>query len=228
MEGELSMEDSDEESSTSSTRRRVLKASAALSATGVVSASGFVGSAAGTNTSCSISTQCDASITFNDQVVGDGTCPAGTTPDSATVEQVVFTCDDGGWIDLHDGAVRTGPSGTYKAGYPVGMSTIFQDPGTYTNVEICLFQNCVDIPNRTECTLEWNRTEWVNDQKEAGSRSMIAMCHLDGTSPGEITHYCTHKGPEKPEDHAYLCDQDNDGDLEPITDAALITGDGDG
>lgn len=221
MEGKLSTE-ADDESSINPSRRRVLKASAALSATGVVS-SGFVGSAAGKHEPCPRSTQCNASITFNDQTVG--TCESGTVPDSVVIARCEITCPNGGWVDLHDKSTKTGPSGSYKAGYPVGMSTIFQQ-GTYTDKTICLFRNSEDVPNRTECQLNWDRCNWPSDKNASGTRSMGAMLHLDDPSPGTITHYCDHGGPATVPDHAYLCDQDGDGDLEPIQDVAAVAGNG--
>lgn len=223
MEGKLSTEDDD--SSSNPTRRRVLKASAALSATGVVG-SGFVGSASASHEPCDRSIQCNASITFNQGTVGDG-CGAGTVNDSVTIDRAEITCPNGGWIDLHDKAVRTGPSGTYKAGYPVGMSTIFQQ-GTYRDICIELFQNSEDVPNKDTCLVDWNRNEWPNNENPSACRSMGAMIHLDDTSSGSITHYCDHGGPGTVPDHAYLCDTDGDGDLEPINDVTEVCGDGTG
>lgn len=225
MEGQLSMED-DNGSSTSPTRRRVLKASAALSATGIVG-SGFVGTAIGGHTPCPRSTQCDAGIDFRSQTVGDS-CPYGTACDTVMVRSVNVTCPNGGWIDLHDKARTCGPSGCFKAGYPVGMSTMLQQ-GTHTDVCINLFYNNRDVGGKKggeSCTLEWSRCEWPSDTTPSDCREMGAMLHLDAPADGSITHYCNHEGPGTKDDHAYLCDIDGDGDLEPINDVAVVCGDG--
>lgn len=218
MEGQLSMEDDD--SSTSPTRRRVLKASAALSATGVVG-SGFVGSAAGTHSPCSTETQCDASVTFNDQTVNDS-CTYGTACDTVNVATAVVTCPNGGWLDLHDKATDTGPSGSFGAGYPVGMSTFLQQ-GTHTDVCINLFYNVDAVPEGTECQLEWNRCEWPTDSNPSGTRMMGAMLHVDEPDDKKFTHYCSHEAADKGEDHAYLCPHNG---KPPVNDTAQVIGDG--
>lgn len=223
MEGKLSMEDDD--SSSSPTRRRVLKASAALTATGIVGGSGFVGQAAAnhrTDISCSDSKQSSAAVVFSDQTVGD--CIRGTCgPDSVYIDRIELTCPNGGWVDLHDQTTRTGPSGTFKAGYPVGASTLFAQ-GTYTNVEIPLL-DCPPAPNGSAC-LEWNRCNWPNDQNPSASRSMSAMLHLEDPDDGKITHYCEHgDGVKGAPDPAYL-DHSKQGSP-PVQAFAEITGDGD-
>lgn len=226
MEGKLSKEADDDDASTSPTRRRVLKASAALSATGVVG-SGFVGQAAASdreNVECPHTVQCDGTVVFNSQEVGD--CVRGTCgPDSVTIATVVVSCESGGWVDCHDKTTKTGPSGTFKAGYPVGASTLLQQ-GTHTNVEIPLL-DCPPAPGGSAC-LEWDRCNWPNDQNPNGTRAMGAMLHLDSHSPGSITHYCDHGGGvENAEDPAYLCDRDNDGNREPVQTVRDVIGDGD-
>lgn len=226
MEGNLSMEDGD--SSTNPTRRRVLKASAALSATGVVG-SGFVGSAAAGHQPCNTAIQCDASVTFNDHTVGDNCGHGrGNAVDSATVAQAVVSCPDGGWLDLHDLTTDTGPSGSFKAGYIVGVSTWLQQ-GTHTDVCINLFENPVsdDIGAcNNSGTISWNRNEWPTDSDTTGCRSMSAMLHLDSPSNQKWDHFCKHDGPAKGDDHAYLCDANNDGNRTPVLDKAEICGDG--
>lgn len=221
------MEDHDGPS-TGSTRRRVLKASAALSATGVVGG-GFVETAAAGHEpgSCVNDVQCDAGVRLDDQTVGDGTCPAGTTPDSVMVRSVHVSCELGGWIDLHDLTRTVGPSGTFKAGYPVGMSTMLQQ-GTHTDIEICLFQNSVAVPNDDDCQLDWTRTEWPSDTTPTNSRSMSAMLHLDSPDDEKIKHYCKHENPQQGEDHAYLCDETGGTNRTPVLDKADVTGDGTG
>lgn len=221
MEGQLSTEADDEESSTSPTRRRVLKASAALTATGIVGGSGFVGQAAGHRQAidCSDSKQNSAAVQFSNQTVGNTVCTTATTPDSVIVDRIELTCPNGGWVDLHDQTTRTGPTGTFKAGYPVGASTIFAQ-GTYTDVEIQLF----DCPPRT--CLEWNRTEWPNDQNPSASRSMSAMLHVDDPTDGTINHYCDHQSPTAVPDPAYL--DHTGGSTKPVQAFADITGDGNG
>lgn len=218
MEGELTTEDGP----SNPTRRRVLKASAALSATGVVG-SGFVGSAAGGHEPCGRATQCAAGIDFRSQTVGDN-CGFGTAVDSVMVRSVNVTCPDGGFVDLHDKSTRTGPSGTFKAGYIVGVSDWLPE-GTHTNLCINLFEN---RDHMGTCTLEWNRNEWPNDQNKTATRSMSAMLHLDNPADGSFTHVCNHTGPSQNDDHAYLCDLDNDNNLEPIQDIEPVTGDGAG
>lgn len=219
MEGKLSMED-DDDASTSPTRRRVLKASAALTATGIVGGSGVVGQAAADHRAgieCSGTTQSNADVVFSDQTVGD--CVRGTCgPDSVVIDRIEVTCPNGGWVDLHDQTTRTGPTGTFKAGYPVGASTIFAQ-GTYENVEVPL----LDCPPRT--CLEWNRCNWPNDQNPSACRSMSAMLHLDDPPDGTINHYCEHEGPEKKPDPAYL---DHSGSsTTPVQAFAEVCGDGD-
>lgn len=220
MEGENLSTDGDDLAS-NPTRRRVLKASAALSATGVVTGAGFVGTAAGTHSTCPIDVQCGATepLVFNKGTVSDG-CAwfDGTVNDCVTVSQVAVTCEFGGWVDVHDAEVRTGPSGTFKAGYPVGVSTFLQQ-GTHTDVCIPLFESvpCID----------WNRSQWPNNENPKGTRGMKAMPHVDSPSDQEFRHYCgTHENPKSAPDHAYLCDQDDDGTLEPIFETAQIVGDG--
>lgn len=214
MEGNLVTED---DPSSETTRRRVLKASAALSATGVVTGSGFVGSAAGGHEPCPRSVQCDAGIDFRSQEVGDacghGTC-AGTVNDSVIVRSVNVTCDTGGWIDLHDKSRTVGPSGTFGAGYPVGHSTFLQQ-GTHRSVCINLYEDC------GTCALEWDRNNWPSDTAPQECRSMGAMLHLDDPSDTLFTHYCNHAGPGTADDHAYLCPT---GD--PVNDVAVVCGDG--
>lgn len=220
MEGELTTEDGP----SNPTRRRVLKASAALSATGVVG-SGFVGSAAGGHEPCprtGPASQCRAGISFNQGTVGD--CSTGTHPDSVTVGSVNVTCEDGGFVDLHDKSTRTGPTGTFKAGYIVGVSD-WLSQGTHTDVEICLFKN---RDHMGTCTLEWNRNEWPNNSNSLACRSMSAMLHLDNPADRSFTHVCDHTGPSQNDDHAYLCDLDDDGDLEPIQAITEVCGDGAG
>lgn len=222
MEGEIPSTNGSDLAS-NPTRRRVLKASAALSATGVVTGAGFVGTAAGTHSSCPENVQCGATepLVFNKGTVGDG-CAwfDGTVNDSVTISQVAITCEFGGWVDVHDAEVRTGPSGTFGGGYPVGVSTFLQK-GTHMDV-------CIPLFTSVQC-IDWNRDEWPNNQNPHGTRMMKAMPHIDQPSDKEFTHYCgTHETPKQADDHAYLCDQDNDGTVEPIFETAPIVGDGPG
>lgn len=219
MEGKLSTE-ADKDPPSGPTRRRVLKASAALSATGVVG-SRFVGSAGATHEPCPRSIQCQAGIDFRSQTVNDG-CPKGTAPDSVTVGSVNVTCPNGGWVDLHDTTTKTGPSGTFGAGYPVGMSTFLQQ-GTHTGICINLFENPDTVGS---CTVKWDRNEWPTNANSLACRSMNAILHLDSPADGTFTHYCDHVGHKMGNDHAYLCDLDNDGTLEMIQDVAVVCGDG--
>lgn len=119
MEGKLSTEDDD--SSSNPTRRRVLKASAALSATGVV------GSAAGKLRPSSLDTQCDGTVVSNQGTVGDGCDLRPDTVDSITIGTVVVPFEIWGWIDVHDKPRGAGPfNEEFKAGDPVGASTYLQ------------------------------------------------------------------------------------------------------
>lgn len=230
MEGRLSTasdHDGDDDASSSSTRRRVLKASAALTTTGIVGGSGFVGQAAADHRAainCPGSVQSDGTVVFSSQTVGDTIAYRGSPscgPDSVVIDRVEATCEGSSWVDLHDPTSKTGPCGTkeFAAGYPVGASTLFAQ-GTYTNMTIPLF----DCPPGT--CLEWNRTEWVNDQNPQGTREMCAMLHLDAPSDGEINHYEMHDGPAAPPDPAYL----NHGDTStfPVQTCRTVYGDGKG
>lgn len=227
MEGQLSTEANDDVSA-SPTRRRVLKASAALSATGVVG-SGLVGSAAGGHNpdACSRPVQCEAGISFNFDkgTVGDN-CGYGTAVDSVTVGSVHVSCDTGGFIDLHDLTRTVGPSGTFGAGYIVGVSTFLQH-GTHTDVCINLFENSPDTKDKDECKLEWNNNEWPTDGSPSQCRSMSAMLHLDQPNNNKWDHVCKHDSPSTGDDHAYLCDDFGPGDdLDPLLDKAKLCGDG--
>lgn len=218
MEGKLSPEDDDP--SNGPKRRRLLKASAALSATEVVG-SGFVGRAAGKHEPCARSVQCNSDIKFNDHTVGNA-CSSGTANDSVVVRRINVTCPAGGWVDLHDMTTQTGPSGSFEAGYPVGFSTFLQQ-GTHVGVPINLFENPDHVGS---CTIEWNRDEWPTNTTPSACRSMNAILHLDSPSDGTFTHNCKHEAHTAGDDHAYLCDVDTDGTLEIIQDAADICGDG--
>lgn len=223
MEGQLSTEvddhDGDGDDSGSSTRRRVLKASAALTATGIVGGSGFVGQAAASNrdgVDCSHSLQCEGTVVFRSQTVGspDGTCG----PDSVVIRSVVASCGTS-WVDLHDKTRTVGPSGTYKAGYPVGASELIPK-GTHTYMTIPLF----DCPPRT--CLEWDRCNWPSDTRPSGTREMGAMLHLQTGTPPSIDHYCEHEGPKTIPDPAYLCDRNNNGTRTPVETVRTVYGDG--
>lgn len=230
MEGKLSTtEDRDggDDASGSPTRRRVLKASAALGATGIVGGSAFVGHVVGSHRAdidCPGSVQSSAAVEFKAQTVGD--CVRGTCgPDSVKIDRIEVTCPGGGWVDLHDKARSIGPCGrTWKAGYPVGASTLYSQ-GTFTDQTIPLF-DCPPTPDAPRCScIQWNRCNWPSDTMPSATRSMGAMLHLDDPDDDEITHYCKHESPTKPPDPAYLVHGDNS--TFPVQTVREVTGDGD-
>lgn len=223
MEGQLSMEAADDDASTSPTRRKVLKASAALSATGVVG-SGFVGSAAGNHQPCSLSQQCQGTVVWDQGTVGDGCDHCPDAVDSVTVGTVVVPCEFGGWMDAHHRTRTSGPTGDFKAGYPVGASTLLQQ-GTHTDVCIPLY-DCAPAPNGSAC-LEWNRNNWPRDTGSLECDEMSVMLHQDSPDDDKITHYCEHEGPQQTPDHAYLCDErPNKTGTVPIQTVRTVCGDG--
>lgn len=232
MEGKLSTTDDrngGDDASGSPTRRRVLKASAALGATGIVGGSGFVGQAAAdhrTFIDCPDSVQSEGTVAFSSQTVGD--CVRGTCgPDSVKIDRIEVTCSNGGWVDLHDKTRTIGPCGrTWKAGYPVGASTLYTQ-GTFTDQTIPLF-DCPPTPDAPRCScIQWNRCNWPSDTAPSATRRMGAMLHLDDGPDGnddEIEHYCKHESPTLPPDPAYLVHGDNS--TFPVQTVREVTGDG--
>lgn len=201
----------------SPTRRRVLRAGAALAATGVVDTAAADHT---TNGDCGSLEQCNSILEFNDQVVGDDCGDAISSPDNVTIASASLAC--GGFIDVHHTTMPVGPSGSFPPGYPIG-ATGFLESGT-KHKDICIdlyegegaFGTCID----------WDNSEWPVDGNPDGTAPMSAMLHLDTDDDQLFTHYCQHESAVAGTDHAYLCDFDNDGDLEPFIVKATITGDG--
>lgn len=195
-------------------RRRVLQ----MSGTAAAASVGVVGTAAADPSHCASS--CDAYVTFNDQTVGPD-CDTGETADtptdsdSVTVAEANLPC--GGYVDIHDPDEKHG--GKYKGGIGIGATQYLE--GAHTDI-------CIDLweQNDTFGTCvgdDWERTHLQNEQK------LVAMLHLDTDGDGHFTHWCSHEtgtqSATKGTDHAYLCDQDGDGDVEPIKDSAIVTPD---
>lgn len=193
-------------------RRRILQVSGAAAATSV----GVVGTAAGKHNpaTCDRTLQCEASITFEDQTVGDD-CNGENdgTPDSVVVSEATLPC--GGFIDVHDPDKNTA---TFGKGHPVG-ATEFLASGTYSNVCIDLFEDNENGPFGS--CINWDRQELNNEQQ------LCAMLHLDTDNNTDFTHYCQHDTAASGTDHAYLCDEDGDGNLEPVQDCAVVSPDSD-
>lgn len=195
-------------------RRRVLQMSGAA----VAASTGVVGTVSGKHNpdNCDRSTQCNASITFSDQTVGDD-CDNedDLSPDSVTVDSADLPC--GGFIDIHDPDKNTD---TFKAGHPIGATT-YLSPGSYSNVCIDLFEGNQGEGDTFGTCITWERQELENAQ------DLTAMLHLDTNDNEIFDHYCLHEAPGTGTDHAYLCDQDGDGNLEPIAATAFVEPDED-
>lgn len=178
-------------------RRRILQATGGALAVGV----GAVGTAAA-NDSCT------------DGLNGDGACEASITFDNQSVHSSLECVNDcavyvqsaylpcGGFIDIHD----TTRTDTFGAGYPLG-ATVYLEPGTYSDVEICLYEGngafgtCVD----------WNQL-CLQEEK-----TLSAMLHVDTDDNELFTHYCQHDSEVTGTDHAYVCDGS------PVLDKASVS-----
>lgn len=187
------------------TRRRIMQATgAALASTSIVDP-------VAASDQCTSTEMCNAFIKFNDQTVGDDcTGENDGSPDSVIVKKASLPCS--GFIDIHDKGTKSGPSGTFSKGYPLGASGSLTSGTVYTDFCIDLFEPNTN-PNTAdefgEC-IDWNRDEWT----EKGT--MSAMLHLDTNHNGIFDHYCHHK---EGVDKAYTCNG-------PVSSTATVFPDG--
>lgn len=202
----------------SPTRRRVLRAGAALAATGVVDTAAADHT---TNDGCDTAVQANASITINDQVVGDDCGDLTDSPDNVTIASATLSCPNGGFIDVHHNTMPVGPSGSFPPGYPVGATEILPGKTTVQNVCIDLFEG----EGAFGTCIDWDNSEWPVDGNADGTAPMLAMLHLDTDENDLFTHYCQHESATAGTDHAYLASVDP---KKPVVDKAQITGDGPG
>lgn len=232
MEGEMPTETSNEPEETESgivTRRRVMKASAALAASGIVDTAGAKHATDGT-APCMRTQQCQGTqiFQFSDQQVGDPCTDLEDVGDSVEIDKASLPC--GGFIDVHDPTRSTGPSSPPKfgAGYPVGATSFIPSDTTVTDKCIDLFEG----QGAFGACIDWNNDDWPTDANPNGTRPMVAMLHLDTDDNQLFTHYCDHESASRGVDHAYLCDYSGmplgPGTLEPILRSATVTGDGTG
>lgn len=199
-------------------RRRILQV-----AGGTAAGSAFIGTASADHECAHPIDSCPDDFTPNCNADGEEDAfinfECQEVHEEAECEQSVFVecayLPNGGYIDIHDKTENCDDQGRcFSAGYPLGATT-YLDPGYYECVEVPLFEehpgddtfgDCIDL---NQCELE--------ECKEVG-----AMLHVDTGDDEEFTHYCSHDGPGEPDDPAYLCDLDDDGEGEPIEDTAEI------